>query len=94
MTPDNKPIPMADMNHLTGLSGLSADSITGLLDTATGFKQTLRSGNAPFNPTLKNRRIALVFFENSTRWSLLVKIEGDPLNTQHAQHRPVQATAR
>ena len=26
------------------------------------------------------------------RWSLLVKIEGDPLNTQHAQHRPVQAT--
>ena len=28
------------------------------------------------------------------RWSLLVKIEGDPLNTQHAQHRPVQATDR
>ena len=27
-------------------------------------------------------------------WSLLVKIEGDPLNTQHAQHRPVQATDR
>ena len=24
--------------------------------------------------------------------SLLVKIEGDPLNTQHAQHRSVQAT--
>ena len=22
------------------------------------------------------------------RWSLLVKIEGDPLKTQHAQHRP------
>ncbi len=58
---------MADMNHLTGLSGLSADSITGLLDTAAGFKQTLRSPNASFSPTLKNRRIALVFFENSTR---------------------------
>ena len=28
------------------------------------------------------------------RLSLLVKIEGDPLNTQHAQHRPVQATDR
>ena len=27
-------------------------------------------------------------------WSLLVKIEGDPLNTQHAQHRSVQATDR
>ena len=27
-------------------------------------------------------------------WSLLVKFEGDPLNTQHAQHRPVQATDR
>ena len=67
MTPDNKPIPMADMNHLTGLSRLSADSITGLLDTAAGFKQTLRSPNASFSPTLKNRRIALVFFENSTR---------------------------
>ena len=26
--------------------------------------------------------------------SLLVKIEGDPLNTQHAQHRSVQATDR
>ena len=26
------------------------------------------------------------------RWSLPVKIEGDPLNTQHAQHRSVQAT--
>ena len=26
------------------------------------------------------------------RLSLLVIIEGDPLNTQHAQHRPVQAT--
>ena len=28
------------------------------------------------------------------RLSLLVKIEGDPLNTQHAQHRSVQATGR
>jgi len=28
------------------------------------------------------------------RLSLLVIIEGDPLNTQHAQHRPVQATDR
>ena len=28
------------------------------------------------------------------KWSLLVKVEGGPLNTQHAQHRPVQATDR
>ena len=26
------------------------------------------------------------------RWSLFVKIEGDPLNTQHAQHRPKTRT--
>jgi len=52
---------MEEMKHLTGLSELSASSITGLLDTAAGFKQTLSSGKALFSPTLLNRRIALVF---------------------------------
>ena len=31
-------------------------------------------------------------FRRRRRLSLLVKIEEDPLNAQHAQHRPVQAT--
>jgi len=38
-----------------------------LLDMATGFKQELITGNPSFEPTLRNKRIALVFFENSTR---------------------------
>ena len=51
-------------------------------------------------PTRNMRHIAP--FKTPVRWgrrrrrrlSLLVIIEGDPLNTQHAQHRPVQATDR
>ena len=34
-------------------------------------------------PTRNMRHIAP--FKRRWRWSLLVKIEGDPLNTQHAQ---------
>ena len=48
----------------------------------------------------RRRRLSLLELRRRRRmgrrwwWSLLVKIEGDPLNTQHAQHRPVQATDR
>ena len=35
-----------------------------------------------------------VFIRRMRSLSLLVKIEGDPINTQHAQHRSVQATDR
>ncbi len=38
-----------------------------LLDMAAGFKQELITDNPSFEPTLRNKRIALVFFENSTR---------------------------
>ena len=34
---------------------------------AAGFKKELTTANPSFKPTLSNKRIALVFFENSTR---------------------------
>jgi len=34
---------------------------------AVGFKKELITGSPAFKPTLRNKRIALVFFENSTR---------------------------
>ena len=34
---------------------------------ATGFKKELTTENPSFEPSLRNKRIALVFFENSTR---------------------------
>ncbi|MEE9905422.1 MAG: aspartate carbamoyltransferase catalytic subunit [Chlorobium sp.] len=55
------------MNNLTGLCGIPAGDITGLLDLAEGFKEKLVSPEPVFPPLLQNRRIALVFFENSTR---------------------------
>jgi aspartate carbamoyltransferase catalytic subunit len=58
---------MSDLKHLTGLCNVPAGQITGLLDMAAGFKKELITGNPSFEATLKNKRIALVFFENSTR---------------------------
>lgn len=58
---------MAHQNHLTGLDGKPAGFIASLLDKAAGFKRELIADDPTFTPTLRNRRIALVFFENSTR---------------------------
>lgn len=55
------------LNNLTGLCGIPAGDITGLLDLAEGFKEKLVSPEPVFPHLLQNRRIALVFFENSTR---------------------------
>ena len=55
------------MNHLTGLYGLPASSLEELLDLAALYRAGLKSENASFEPLLNSRRIALVFFENSTR---------------------------
>ncbi|HWQ27089.1 MAG TPA: aspartate carbamoyltransferase catalytic subunit [Chlorobaculum sp.] len=55
------------MNHLTGLYGLQASSLDELLDLAARYRAGLMSENPSFEPVLNNRRIALVFFENSTR---------------------------
>lgn len=55
------------MRNLTGLFGLPAAQLNDLLDLAADYKAGLAAGTAPFSPVLKDRRIALVFFENSTR---------------------------
>jgi aspartate carbamoyltransferase catalytic subunit len=55
------------LNHLTGLYGLPASSLEELLDLAALYRAGLKSENASFEPLLNSRRIALVFFENSTR---------------------------
>ncbi|MEI6756682.1 MAG: aspartate carbamoyltransferase catalytic subunit [Chlorobium sp.] len=55
------------MKHLTGLCNIPASEITGLLDMAAGFKKELITPNPSFEASLSNKRIALVFFENSTR---------------------------
>jgi aspartate carbamoyltransferase catalytic subunit len=58
---------MPDLKHLTGLCNVPANNITGLLDMAAGFKKELITATPSFEPSLDNKRIALVFFENSTR---------------------------
>ncbi|ANT65541.1 Aspartate carbamoyltransferase [Prosthecochloris sp. CIB 2401] len=55
------------LKHLTGLQGLPADTITAILDRAVTHKQLLTSEGSSPEPVLKGKRIALAFFENSTR---------------------------
>ena len=56
-----------DLKHLTGLCNVPATDITELLDMAARFKKELITASPTFEPSLNNKRIALVFFENSTR---------------------------
>lgn len=58
---------MSDLKHLTGLCNIPASNITSILDMAAGFKKKLITPSPSFEPSLHNKRIALVFFENSTR---------------------------
>ncbi len=58
---------LSDLKHLTGLCNLPASDITGILNMAAGFKKELMTVNPSFEHTLQGKRIALVFFENSTR---------------------------
>ncbi|ACD90827.1 MAG: aspartate carbamoyltransferase catalytic subunit [Chlorobium limicola] len=55
------------MKNLTGLCNLPAGDIHTLLDLAAVFKKRLVTPDPSFSVTLQNKRIALVFFENSTR---------------------------
>ncbi|NTW54739.1 MAG: aspartate carbamoyltransferase catalytic subunit [Chlorobaculum sp.] len=55
------------MNHLTGLYGLPATTLHDLLDLAASYRAGLKADHPTFEPVLANRRVALVFFENSTR---------------------------
>ena len=55
------------MKHLTGLCAIPAHDIARLLDLAGEFKKELITPVPSFEQSLRNKRIALVFFENSTR---------------------------
>ena len=57
----------AVLKHLTGLYGLPSTSLDDILDLAAGYRSRLKSKTTAFEPILTNKRIALVFFENSTR---------------------------
>jgi aspartate carbamoyltransferase catalytic subunit len=57
----------AVLKHLTGLYGLPASTLLDLLDLAASYRMGLKADNPTFETVLANRRIALVFFENSTR---------------------------
>lgn len=57
----------AVLKHLTGLYGLPSGTLLDLLDLAAGYREGLSHDHETFSPVLANRRIALVFFENSTR---------------------------
>jgi aspartate carbamoyltransferase catalytic subunit len=55
------------LKHLTGLCNVPASDITSILDMAAIFKKELITPNPSFEASLANKRLALVFFENSTR---------------------------
>jgi aspartate carbamoyltransferase catalytic subunit len=55
------------LKHLTGLCNVPASDVTALLDMAAGFKKELITPTPSFEASLSGKRIALVFFENSTR---------------------------
>ncbi len=55
------------MKHLTGLCNVPASDINSILDMAAVYKHELTTTTPSFKPSLANKRIALVFFENSTR---------------------------
>lgn len=55
------------MNHLTGLYGLPPGTLLDILDLAATYREGLRADNPTFETVLSNQRVALVFFENSTR---------------------------
>ena len=58
---------MSDLKHLTGLCNITASDINGILDMTAGYKKELITGSPSFDHSLRNKRIALCFFENSTR---------------------------
>ena len=57
----------AALKHLTGLSGISPATITGILDKAAHHKDLFLHAENEIPRTLQGKRIVLAFFENSTR---------------------------
>lgn len=64
------------MKHLLAAEGLDRDTITELLDTADGLKQTLLGREVRKLPTLRGRTIITVFYENSTRTRVSFELAG------------------
>ncbi len=57
----------AVLKHLTGLQGIAADTIIEILDRAAFHKHLFINQEDAIRQSLKGKRIALAFFENSTR---------------------------
>ncbi len=64
------------MKHLLAAEGLDRDTITELLDTADGLKQTLLGREVRKLPTLRGRTVITVFYENSTRTRVSFELAG------------------
>jgi aspartate carbamoyltransferase catalytic subunit len=55
------------MKHLLSIADLTADEITGLMDEADRFADSLRDREVKKLPTLRGRTVFTLFYENSTR---------------------------
>ncbi|HCT14325.1 aspartate carbamoyltransferase catalytic subunit [Corynebacterium nuruki] len=55
------------MKHLLSIGDLDATEITGLMDEADRFAETLRDREIKKLPTLRGRTVFTLFYENSTR---------------------------
>lgn len=55
------------MKHLLSIADLTAEEITGLMDEADRFAETLRDREVKKLPTLRGRTVFTLFYENSTR---------------------------
>lgn len=55
------------MKHLLSIADLTVDEITGLLDEADRFADSLRDREVKKLPTLRGRTVFTLFYENSTR---------------------------
>ncbi len=58
--------PRVRLRHLLGLSGLDAETLTGLLDDAVAFKE-IASRPIKKVPALRGKTVVNLFFESSTR---------------------------
>ncbi len=55
------------MKHLLSIADLTPDEITGLMDEADRFADSLRDREVRKLPTLRGRTVFTLFYENSTR---------------------------
>jgi len=72
----------AVLKHLIGLQGMAAESIIEILDRAALHKHLFINQEDAIRPSLKGKRIALAFFENSTRTRFSFEIAARNLGAQ------------